>query len=223
MSTRRKGKWGPRGLGPNNRKLCYCGCGEELPANAHKNSTSIAGHYEKWAAVNDAKTVRRLVYERDRGVCAHCGVDTEKRAREARETSRLIDWLARRHAEDLFARGELPFFPGFTASEKRYAEYRKATDKTDQATRHDAYLWSDHWAREEMRARFGETTGSGGHTWEADHIIPVIEGGGECGLENYRTLCLPCHKKETAALAKRRAQRRQQAKAPAGVLQLTLT
>ena len=43
--------------------------------------------------------------------------------------------------------------------------------------------------------------------WEADHIIPVIEGGGCCGLENYRTLCLRCHKEDTAALAARRANR----------------
>lgn len=41
--------------------------------------------------------------------------------------------------------------------------------------------------------------------WHMDHIVPVIEGGGSCGLENLRTLCLPCHKKETAALARRRA------------------
>lgn len=41
--------------------------------------------------------------------------------------------------------------------------------------------------------------------WEADHIIPVSEGGGCCGLENFQTLCLPCHKNESAILAKRRA------------------
>ena len=29
--------------------------------------------------------------------------------------------------------------------------------------------------------------------WEADHIIPVVDGGGECGLENYRLLCRACH------------------------------
>ncbi len=44
--------------------------------------------------------------------------------------------------------------------------------------------------------------------WEADHIIPVVEGGGCCGLENYRTLCQPCHRRETAALAARRATNR---------------
>jgi 5-methylcytosine-specific restriction endonuclease McrA len=36
--------------------------------------------------------------------------------------------------------------------------------------------------------------------WEADHIIPVIEGGGECDLDSIRTLCLRCHRKATAAL-----------------------
>ena len=41
--------------------------------------------------------------------------------------------------------------------------------------------------------------------WEADHIIPVCEGGGFCGLDNFRTLCLPCHREETAKLAARRA------------------
>lgn len=34
----------------------------------------------------------------------------------------------------------------------------------------------------------------GGGLWDADHIISVKNGGGECGLENMRTLCIPCHK-----------------------------
>jgi 5-methylcytosine-specific restriction protein A len=33
--------------------------------------------------------------------------------------------------------------------------------------------------------------------WEADHIVPVADGGGECGLENYRLLCRPCHLRVT--------------------------
>lgn len=41
--------------------------------------------------------------------------------------------------------------------------------------------------------------------WQVDHIVPVVEGGGCCGLEGLRTLCVPCHKAETAALARRRA------------------
>ena len=44
--------------------------------------------------------------------------------------------------------------------------------------------------------------------WEADHITPVSEGGGECGLDNYRTLCVMCHRKETDELNRRLKQRR---------------
>lgn len=39
--------------------------------------------------------------------------------------------------------------------------------------------------------------------WDADHILPVAEGGGECDLENLRTLCLPCHREVTAELRRR--------------------
>ena len=69
--------------------------------------------------------------------------------------------------------------------------------------------------------------------WQADHITPVSEGGGLCGLvrawranvlcerayslrlrvnflwqENMRTLCVLCHDAESAALAPRNAARR---------------
>lgn len=40
--------------------------------------------------------------------------------------------------------------------------------------------------------------------WEVDHITPVVEGGGSCGLENLRTLCWECHKKATRELGVRR-------------------
>ncbi|XP_015071058.1 DNA annealing helicase and endonuclease ZRANB3 [Solanum pennellii] len=37
-----------------------------------------------------------------------------------------------------------------------------------------------------------------GNAWHADHIIPVYKGGGECRLENMRTLCVACHADVTA-------------------------
>jgi len=36
-----------------------------------------------------------------------------------------------------------------------------------------------------------------GDFWEADHIVPVAEGGGETSLDNFQTLCVPCHQKKT--------------------------
>ena len=73
--------------------------------------------------------------------------------------------------------------------------------------------WSSHewpdfgrhdWRRVLVQMGFGPPW----HLWEADHIRPVVEGGGICGLANLRTLCVPCHKSETKALAGRRAKTR---------------
>lgn len=44
--------------------------------------------------------------------------------------------------------------------------------------------------------------------WEMDHIVPVVEGGGNTGLENLRTLCVWCHNEATAHLRKRLARKR---------------
>src|SRR3981081_1011518 len=41
--------------------------------------------------------------------------------------------------------------------------------------------------------------------WDADHIRPVAEGGGQCDLDNLRTLCIPRHREVTAQLRLRLA------------------
>ena len=41
--------------------------------------------------------------------------------------------------------------------------------------------------------------------WDADHIVAVAEGGGECDLDNLRTLCLRCHRRVTLELRRRLA------------------
>lgn len=48
---------------------------------------------------------------------------------------------------------------------------------------------------------------SRGHLWEANHIVGVSEGGDFLDPDNLETLCLPCHKKHTAALRKRLAKK----------------
>lgn len=37
-----------------------------------------------------------------------------------------------------------------------------------------------------------------GNAWHADHIVQVSRGGGECGDDNLRTLCVLCHAVVTA-------------------------
>jgi hypothetical protein len=54
--------------------------------------------------------------------------------------------------------------------------------------------------RKTMLAYWGLQSVNRRSLWDADHILPVCEGGGECDLENIRTLCLACHKDETYRL-----------------------
>jgi len=58
-------------------------------------------------------------------------------------------------------------------------------------------------ARARVTAEWGVRPGSRKSLWDADHILPVAEGGGECDLSNIRTLCLKCHRAATAELRKR--------------------
>jgi 5-methylcytosine-specific restriction endonuclease McrA len=54
-------------------------------------------------------------------------------------------------------------------------------------------------ARLKLQSEWG-TSANRKSLWDADHIVPVVEGGGECDLSNMRTLCLRCHRQQTAAL-----------------------
>lgn len=104
---------------------------------------------------------RMRVYERDHGVCAECGLDTDD----------LLKWTV-----------------------KLFERYPRKGWRSNTS---NAMLLLSHFG-------FNERTS----LWEADHIIPVIMGG-ENTLENLRTLCVPCHKKDTAELAASRSKKAQ--------------
>jgi 5-methylcytosine-specific restriction protein A len=60
----------------------------------------------------------------------------------------------------------------------------------------------------ELSLRIMADVGLGRHkrvisTWQADHRVAVAEGGQDCGLGNFRTLCLACHAKQTRDLHRR--------------------
>lgn len=145
MSTKRRESAKTQGKGPSGLWICKCGCGREAkPPRRYWFSDECV---RNWKIRNDPGTVRRLVFERDGGICAMCCVNTEEQRAKAIPLLRQSG------------------FPG--------------------------------WVR-----RYRKTL------WNADHILPVVRGGGQCGLDNYRTLCVTCHKRETAKLAKERAQER---------------
>ncbi len=57
-----------------------------------------------------------------------------------------------------------------------------------------------------LRAAADWKLGARKSLWDADHILPVAEGGGECDLANMQTLCLKCHAARTAELRERLTQ-----------------
>lgn len=143
-----------RPLGPNGEKLCY-NCGGPLPKGRPFNCSPKCS--EEWRCKTSPSHLRYIIHQRDKGVCALCGVDT--------------DALKREH--DALPKGN----GGWSDDNDQRREFRKDHGITPGRS------WSD-W-------------------WDADHITPVIEGGGECDLSNFRTLCIPCHKTVTAELRAR--------------------
>lgn len=133
-------------------------CGGEVKKPRRTFCSAACVH--EYRLRSDAAYMRRAVHERDKGVCACCGLDTEAWKRAYRSVSD----------------------PNVT-----YDEARRR--------------WRDLCALMRKAGRIGAS----GHAWEADHIVPVVEGGGQCGLENMRTLCIRCHKHVTAELRARLA------------------
>ena len=117
-----------------------------------------------------ASSLRYHVKQRDRGVCADCGLDTQR-------LKRIFDHAVRSFYEIEHGIG----------------------------TTHG--WWLPHLA-----GRVGwvfEQLGFNGNQsfWQADHIVEV-SAGGDSGLDNIQTLCVPCHKAKTKKMhADRKFQR----------------
>lgn len=145
----------PPGRGPNGRRFCRW-CHEEVP----KGRRTFCGERcldLYWIRCSGGE-VRRLVFKRDGGICAGCGMDAEKLAR-------IIQ----------------------------------------RADRHYRELNEIRWMHEPMLTVAMELGmyAHAGTCWQPDHILPVAEGGGMCGLSNYRTLCTVCHNQEGGKLQRR--------------------
>lgn len=178
---------------------------------------------------------RKKVEERDKGVCALCNLDTreventirrlgmlarngisaycrtENRAskRYRIEPNRLSKVLAAGMTSIEMGPEETAKCRGIRPLDVTTEEQRVRNVSRRLAKLADARLKS--FASELIRRGF-DGIGFKGFVsrslWDADHIVPVVKGGGGCGLENYRTLCVPCHKDVTRQLAAERAAER---------------
>lgn len=165
------------GRGTNGRRCCrFCGGDVQPPRRTFCSDACV----DEWCCRSSASGARRAVAKRDKGVCSACGLDTLALERRC---ERLQRWIRR--------------------SEAPTDRCRRREDRAKLVL-----VWlGKRYGRRIHRfvLRHLSPWGQGGHLWEADHIQPVVEGGGRCGLDNLRTLCLDCHAAETAQLAARLA------------------
>lgn len=167
------------GAVPNGRRS-WCGqvCVDEFMVRCH------------------AGTTRNRVWERDKGVCQRCRIDIEW-------LKKLLDrmWGAR----SVDPNDRCGWQPGKINARGRANRTRIERYKN---------IVKQHWGQRGCLnglTKWLKSRGFDGQRrdlWEADHITPVVEGGGLCGLTGYRLLCVPCHKTESRELAARRAERR---------------
>lgn len=130
--------------GPNGRGLCRW-CSLEVPRRRYTFCSDFCVH--EWKLRTQPAYLREQVFERDRGICSSCTIDTIAAARKLR-----------------YSRGK------------------------------SRASLLEHWGLRRMSRH---------SLWDADHIVAVIEGGGECDLDNIRTLCLRCHRDATLQMRRR--------------------
>jgi hypothetical protein len=185
--------------GPNGFPLCRK-CGEETPGKRRTFCSDACVH--EWKLTTQPAYQRRHVEKRDSCVCQSCGIDTkEQRAaivRDLRERLDAAGWLLPHDHLQLLVlvgpriavdREVLPRTPG-----QSWPEYIIAYPPEELL---------EPTLVELKRLRIPWRRFVAGPAWDMDHIVPVAEGGGGCGLDNLRTLCRLCHVRVTTELRKR--------------------
>lgn len=157
---------------------------------------------------------RQKVYERDKGVCAQCSTDTDNLMRPRVPAY----WEAKKAydvAEEAYSVWSKSLDPNGAWNQEEYQKYWGELWRAREAMNRIALESRDGLAKsliaegwDPKRVKYGKTL------WDADHILPVVEGGGGCGLDNLRTLCVKCHKMVTRDLSRRRATARRNRETP---------
>ncbi len=145
----------------------------------------------------------KAAMKRDQGVCAQCGVDTQKLKQWLHSLPNALAPVTMHSPRVILTFGGVVVHDGPSDIVKNFALYG----------REDRYTRANHNGRQLGRHRarayvllgrlWGVRLSSSSHLFEIDHIVAVAEGGGGCGLDNLRTLCRRCHRVESAALNNR--------------------
>jgi hypothetical protein len=165
----------------------------------------------EWKVRTQPAYARREVEKRDIEVCSSCWLDCRAFARELRDIMRRVAsvfWspylLSPRFVNDIIVDGRRSPEAELAARAGARAAATWMRREFKQMVREAG--WSDRSTLARMWATCDSFLPP---LWQADHIVPVAEGGADLGLENLRTLCTPCHVRATTALrARLRANKR---------------
>lgn len=171
-------------------------CGKAIDRRTGRRKWCSQACVGEFLLRSHAGVARQRVFKRDRGICAACGANTMANARRFQVELRPL------------LRDAQVFYVLFgVCRAKEFARDLSVITKCYMPQLYYRKTKSKSYRRTIPRCDCPGCRPRVATTWEADHITPVCEGGGCCGLENYRTLCSECHKRETIKLATRRKNR----------------
>lgn len=163
----------------------YCRYCKTKPLVGRRTSFCSQECSHEFALRMNGSYARHHVELRDHGVCSKCGIDTQK-------LKRIMGWLGGRASDQImeaFYQDKIPHTDIDLLKEKWKVRSRPWLLQLEDET--SLRFFKNHLASIGFNKK---------HLWEADHIKPVVFGGGEAGLSNLRTLCVPCHKGATKIL-----------------------
>ncbi len=146
--------------GPNGFRLCRH-CSKEVMPPRKTFCSDICVH--NWKLRSDPKYLRKIIYQRDLGICNKCKIDTRYTRIELENAAR----------ESMLQSGK--------------------------------WSWEENSIYIAICRKYGITVKqSRSSLWDADHVTRVVDGGGECGIDNIVTLCKKCHQEKSKQEIKRR-------------------
>jgi len=125
-----------------------------------------------------SSAIRKVAFERDRGVCAETGIDC---------------YLLERIREQ----AHKPLAEHMAVAKRGSRKIGVLKRRTEEEAKRIQRRWQILWNHKILRLGIPERLWRRGSLWEADHVIPVHKGGGVCDMNNIQTLCWESHRIKT--------------------------
>lgn len=133
--------------------------------------------------------IRKMAFERDRGVCAETGIDC-----------RQLEYIRSQAHNPLSLHMAGPIVEKKRGKKPVIVVARRTAEQADAIKRR----WQNLWNAKILRLNIPQRLWKSGSLWQADHIVPVYRGGGACDIRNIQTLCWKSHIEKTRLEAKGR-------------------